>query len=199
MTTPPKKIDRRVQKTHNLIRTASIEIMKKKGFTAMTVQDITNCANINRGTFYAHFSNKYELLNELVHERFQDLLAFKLPNATRWNKETLHLLIQIVLEHYKDVYRQCEPAEVVDLLIEGATKEELVKLLLEWLREMGNAETKWQVPIETIARVVSWTILGAAAHWSHERNNIPSEQIADDVLLVLIQGVGILVPNVLPE
>jgi AcrR family transcriptional regulator len=48
MATSPKGTDRRVQKTRNLIRSASIEIMKEKGFTAMTIQDITDRANVNR-------------------------------------------------------------------------------------------------------------------------------------------------------
>jgi AcrR family transcriptional regulator len=59
MATPPKGMDRRVQRTHQLLRQAAIETMKEKGFVAMTIQDIADRANVNRGTFYAHYPDKY--------------------------------------------------------------------------------------------------------------------------------------------
>ena len=48
MATPPKGMDRRVQRTHQLLRQAAIETMKEKGFLALTIQDIADRANVNR-------------------------------------------------------------------------------------------------------------------------------------------------------
>lgn len=196
MATSTKHKDRRFRKTRNLLRLASIEVMREKSFSAMTIQDIADRANVNRGTFYAHFADKYELLKELIHERFQYLLSNKLP--PQWNNRTLHIIIQIVLELYEDIYRQCEPPEVIDPIIEKASREELTKLLLIWLKEKDDDQKNWQVPMETIARVISWTILGAAAHWSQERT-VSLEQAANEVLLVLMEGVARIVPKELTE
>src|SRR3984893_2571845 len=106
MATPPKGMDRRVQRTHQLLRQAAIETMNEKGFMAMTIQDIADRANVNRGTFYAHYPDKYALLDELIHDQFQSLLKKSLPAEPRWNKQTLHLLVKVVLEHFEDEYRQ---------------------------------------------------------------------------------------------
>lgn len=190
MATPPKGTDRRVQRTHQLLRQAAIETMKKKGFLAMTIQDIADLANVNRGTFYAHYPDKYALLDELIHDQFQALLKKSLPLEPRWNTQTLRLIVKIVLERFEDEYHQCDPVEVVDPLIERATKEALTDLLVTWLKQEKSAGTHFRVPVETIARVVSWTILGAAAHWYQEGIKLSAEQVADDVLLIIMEGVA---------
>lgn len=189
MATPPKSMDRRVQRTHQLLRQAAIETMKKKGFLAMTIQDIADGANVNRGTFYAHYLDKYALLEELIHDQFQALLKKNLPSEARWNKQTLRLLMKVVLEHFEDEYHQCDPKEVVDPLMERATKDALADLLLAWLKQEKSAGTNFRVPVETIARIVSWTILGAAAHWCQEGVKLSAEQVADDVLLIVMEGI----------
>jgi AcrR family transcriptional regulator len=195
MATPPKSKDRRVQRTHQLLRQAAIDTMNEKGFTAMTIQDITDRANVNRGTFYAHYPDKYALLDELICDQFQALLKKNLPPEPCWNKQTLRLLVKVVLEHFEDEYRQCEPSEVIDPLIERATKDALANLLLTWLRQEQRAGAHFRVPIETIARVVSWSILGAAVHWYQEGIKLSAEQVADDILLIIVEGVARLAPD----
>src|SRR5579883_3517635 len=105
MATPPKNMDRRAQRTRQLLRQAAIETMKEKGFLAMTIQDIADRATVNRGTFYAHYPDKYALLDELIHDQFQALLKKSLPPEACWNMQTLRLLMKIVLEHFEDEYR----------------------------------------------------------------------------------------------
>ena len=61
MATTPKGIDRRVLRTRRSIMQASREIMREKGFDAMTVQDIADRANVNRGTIYLHYMDKYDM------------------------------------------------------------------------------------------------------------------------------------------
>lgn len=190
MATPPKGMDRRAQRTHQLLREAAIETMKEKGFLAMTIQDVADRANVNRGTFYAHYPDKYALLDELIHDQFQALLKKSLPPEPRWNTQTLRLLVKVVLEHFEDEYRQCDPAEVVDPLLERATRDALANLLLTCLKQEQSAGTDFRVPVETIARIVSWTILGAAAHWYQEGIKLSAEQVADDVLLILMEGIA---------
>lgn len=190
MATPPKTADRRVLRTRQSLRQAAIETMNEKGFMAMTIQDIADRANVNRGTFYAHYPDKYALLDELIRDQFQALLKKSLPPEPRWNMQTLRLLVQVVLEHFEEEYRQCDPAEVVDPLIERATRDTLATLLLTWLKQEKSAGASFRVPVETIARVVSWTILGAAAHWYQEGIKLSAEQVAHDVLLILMEGVA---------
>src|SRR5438046_8703795 len=55
-------IDRRIQRTQELLKTALMSLIQEKGFEALSVQDIIDRANVGRATFYAHFDNKEDLL-----------------------------------------------------------------------------------------------------------------------------------------
>ena len=63
-----KKTDIRIVKTRRAIQAAFLELMKEKGFAAVTVKDIIQEAEINRSTFYAHYEDKYDLLENIEND-----------------------------------------------------------------------------------------------------------------------------------
>jgi len=56
------KLDRRKERTRRLLRDALMELIVEKGYEAITIQDITERANVARPTFYLHYKDKDELL-----------------------------------------------------------------------------------------------------------------------------------------
>ena len=56
--------DLRVRRTRKLLQQAFIECTIEKGFAALTVRDITERAMVNRSTFYRHYLDKYDLLEQ---------------------------------------------------------------------------------------------------------------------------------------
>jgi AcrR family transcriptional regulator len=67
----PIRGDLRVQRTRNLIVEALIELTIQKGFAAVTVQDIVKRAGINRATFYRHYQDKFDLLDQYAQAVYQ--------------------------------------------------------------------------------------------------------------------------------
>jgi len=65
--------DLRVIRTKQSIRDAFIELLEEKGFEAITVKDITTRAHINRGTFYAHYQDKFDLMTKCEEEIMFDM------------------------------------------------------------------------------------------------------------------------------
>ena len=63
----------RTAQTRARIKRALIELIGEKGFDALTVSDITRKAQINRGTFYLHFVDKYDMLEKLEDELIASL------------------------------------------------------------------------------------------------------------------------------
>lgn len=63
--------DRRVQRTRKLLQEALIELTIQKGFAAVTVRDITEYAGVNRATFYRHYQDKFDLLDQYAQEVYQ--------------------------------------------------------------------------------------------------------------------------------
>ena len=140
------------------------------------------------------------LVDAFVREDFQRLLANTLPTTSRWDRRTLHLLIHTMLSHFERKYRhQQHVPQTVAPLVERAIHEELTALILTWLKQHGGKEASWRVELETVARVMSWSIFGTVIQWSQEETTISLEQMANDILLVVLDGVAQLVPDVLPE
>lgn len=187
MATTPKGTDRRVQRTRQLLKQAFLEVVREKGFTAISIQDITDRANVNRGTFYAHFTDKYALLETVIYEEMQRIVIDSFPPVSQWDKSTLQLFIRTVLDYFDERCGQCHLPESIAPQFERAAHEELARLLLEWLKQNGAACS--QVPLATIADVMGWTILGAAAQRCHNTTTTSSEQMADAILRMMLEGV----------
>ena len=62
------KIDRRRRYTLSAIREAFFALLAEVGFAKITVADICRRADINRGTFYLHYEDKFVLLDALIDE-----------------------------------------------------------------------------------------------------------------------------------
>jgi AcrR family transcriptional regulator len=63
--------DLRVKRTHQLILEAMIELTAQKGFAKVTVRDIAKYAGINRATFYRHYQDKFDLLDEYAQTLYE--------------------------------------------------------------------------------------------------------------------------------
>lgn len=55
-------LDRRTQKTKNLLWESFVNLVLEKGYDSVTIQDIITRANIGRSTFYSHYESKENLL-----------------------------------------------------------------------------------------------------------------------------------------
>lgn len=55
------KTDRRIQRTRDLLQKALMDLMRQRGYEAITIQDIADRANVSRTTFYVHYTSKDDL------------------------------------------------------------------------------------------------------------------------------------------
>jgi AcrR family transcriptional regulator len=67
------KVDRRIAKSQEAIKNAVIELMSEKNFDDITIQEISDRANVSRGTIYLHYLDKYDLLDKLITEHIEEL------------------------------------------------------------------------------------------------------------------------------
>ncbi|MER5850736.1 TetR/AcrR family transcriptional regulator [Streptomyces sp. NPDC002012] len=64
--------DRRVRRTHRALRAALVDLVLERGFHALSVEEITERADVARATFYAHYRDKEDLLLGIVRDLAED-------------------------------------------------------------------------------------------------------------------------------
>ncbi len=76
------KLDRKTRYTRMVLQDSLIELMKEKPISKITIKELCESADINRTTFYAHYTDQYDLLRKIedetlswVKERLCDLLG----------------------------------------------------------------------------------------------------------------------------
>lgn len=191
MRTPIESTDRRVRRSSRMLKEAFLELMREKGFSSITVQDIADKADMNRGTFYAHFPDKYALLESSIRGKFLKALNRELPPAAGWNAAHLRLLVRCVLEHFKNMHGRCYPADTVNPLFEHVVQEELRALLAHWLREARANSPEWPVSADVLALMTSWGIFGAAVDWSRGNGKRTAEEMAEKVVEAIMDSGGL--------
>ena len=67
--------DRRVRRTRRALREAMLDLMEEKGYDQVTVEELTDRADIGRTTFYLHYSAKQDLLLEQFGELLDQLVV----------------------------------------------------------------------------------------------------------------------------
>ena len=68
-----KKEDRRVRRTKKLLTQALTELLQKKQVNEITVKELTDLADMNRGTFYMYYKDIFDMLEKIEDELFQKL------------------------------------------------------------------------------------------------------------------------------
>ncbi len=174
----PEKLDPRVKRTRQMLIQALIDLIKEEGFQAISVQDLSERAGINRATFYAHFQDKFALLEYFIREGFQQEIDRRMLNSCKFSLQNLRTMIVAVCEFVTKAHSNCVPSQnQYESLIESEIKNQVYQLLLEWLKQFGSGTSP-----ELTATAVSWAIYGLASQWSHEKDRPAVEAFADQVL-----------------
>ena len=102
-----EKVDLRTRRTKTQIEMAFFRLLKKKGFKALTVQDISKSAGVGRSTFYSHYYDKYDLLEKLVSTYTDQFAAvvrqrFNIKDSNAAS-ETIKMLLLVLREYQEDL------------------------------------------------------------------------------------------------
>ncbi|RFB13512.1 TetR/AcrR family transcriptional regulator [Bacillus sp. HNG] len=72
--------DKRVKRTKETFRQVLLSLLEEKSFHEITITEIVRAADFNRGTFYAHYETKEDLLDEIIEEMFEEMTdAYRKP------------------------------------------------------------------------------------------------------------------------
>ncbi|MFC4411684.1 TetR/AcrR family transcriptional regulator [Chungangia koreensis] len=128
--------DKRVRRTKEKFREVLLSLMEEKGFDEITITEIVKAADFNRGTFYAHYEQKKDLLEEIIEEMFEKMMeAYRKPyrNLTMIDFDKISSSSIILFDHF------LENKRFYKLMLNPNTNfnfhEKLIRKLNELFRE----------------------------------------------------------------
>ncbi len=135
------KTDRRVKRTRALLRQGLIQLMENKDIKDISVKELSDLADINRGTFYLHYSDIYDLLEKIednLFTEFNAILDRDMPEGAS-NRSTKSMILDIFtyLEKNRDITRVMIGPHG-DLAFVNRLKE-LVRIRLQQIHEPAQA------------------------------------------------------------
>ena len=173
-----EKLDPRVKRTRRLILKSFEDLLAEKGFETISVQDVTDKAEINRATFYAHFQDKYALLDYSIGQMFRHEIEKRTLDACHYTPDNLRNLILAVCDFLSNMHSECaQPHQQFESLTEGTIKNILFELLSHWLKQTGT-----KISTDIPATVATWAIYGLASHYSHMKKRPALEKFVDEAL-----------------
>ena len=186
-----ENLDPRVRRTRQSILQAFTDLVDRKGFQATSVQDITEQAGINRATFYAHFPDKYALLQHSIEQEFRQEVQKRMLNACQFSNHNLQELIVAVCEYVATTHARCQATEQhFQSLVATQVRTQVHRLLTAWLEKTPTLANP-SVTKEQAATAASWAIYGLATEWSRARRQPPVEQYSAEVLPLVAANLGL--------
>jgi AcrR family transcriptional regulator len=162
----PRKTDRRIERTRRLLSEALISLILERGYDTITVQDITDQANLSRATFYLHYRDKEELLLASLQTIYDGLTesirAFQMNDILDDRHEPMLLAFQHAAEN-RDLYRVMLRARSANAVTEGI-RTYAAERILESLERTTRYMTL-RVPREVVAHHMAASLIGLITWW----------------------------------
>jgi len=195
---PDKHLDRRVRRTRRALQEALINLVLEKGYDAVTIEEITDRADLGRTTFYLHFRDKEELLLHAIDTICDDFIKKhqSLMELVDIPKDTIHRLslslderilyhIFIHAKEHANLYKvmmRGEGGAMVSQRLGNIIKDETLKRLKK------NKRLEMKVPLEVFAVYFAGTLMGLVTWWLEEDMPYPIEEIVNHFQQLFIFG-----------
>ncbi|WP_229683258.1 TetR/AcrR family transcriptional regulator [Virgibacillus oceani] len=100
-------MDRRKKYTRMVLKDSIMKLLKEKQISAVTVKEICELADINRSTFYAHFSDQFNLLEQIEEELIEDMSMYL--SSYNFEKEDDALkMTEKLIEYFASKKDECQ-------------------------------------------------------------------------------------------
>ncbi len=166
-----RQLDRRIQRTRPLLQEALFHLIIERGYERITIADITERANLGRTTFYLHYRDKEDLLQESIKALLHDL-HLDVELATE-EPCTYHMVSIRIFQHvarrqqlYQAMLKEAGPTRALEDVMRTYFTELCQRFLQGDRLKLGNPSV---VSSEIIAVHAAGSLLGLLSWWlNHE-------------------------------
>jgi AcrR family transcriptional regulator len=173
--------DRRTQRTRKMLSDALLALIEERGYDSITVQQITNRANLGRATFYLHYKDKEQLLLDTLQGLHNDLEQQLSPltfEDLATGNATLSTTVFHHVARHQDLYRvllsERGAAFARHFLTTYITRQAASRGVIGLLSTLQEFESA--VPLSFLAEYISGTLMTAISWWlDHGMPKTPEE------------------------
>ncbi len=179
-TGPLSRHERRRLQTRKLLMQTTLELVLEKGYDAISIQDITDRADLGRGTFYIHFKDKEEVVWTVFRDLFQELEQEAHKKLDRRMPQVEYYGLLNIFRHAgknRDLYRAMFGSHGSALLTARA-QDYLAQAFLYDIRNAPPPEVNFNLPEEVEAQMLTGAISRLLSWWLETRNDYTPEQMA---------------------
>jgi AcrR family transcriptional regulator len=166
------KMDRRQLRTKQLLRKTLFVLMEEKAIESITVTDISNRADINRGTFYLHFRDVSDMLEQIKEEMFEKIRKVVIQMDLRElmeyasKGEPYPILVKIFEEFVSNAdFFKAIFGPNGDMSFARRLKEFMSNHIFNKLTYLQPQDENLLVPRDFIIAYMSSANLGVVLHW----------------------------------
>lgn len=172
--------DKRIRRTKKLLRQALTRLMQQKDFQSITVTDVVREADINRGTFYAHYRDVYDLRDKIEAEMiadFRGMIATIRPSETATLRPVLGRLMDYLEEN----------REIVTALIKVNAPDGFGKKMIVVIEECRMELFPYRsIEDAYAARFLATGAIGMIEKWITEAQPIPKTEMINLIAKLLV-------------
>jgi len=182
MNTPPlSRHQRRRQQTHKLLIQTTLQLVLERGYDAITIQDITDQADLGRGTFYLHFTDKEDVVWTAFRELFEEFERDAHQRYDRRMPQVEYYGLLNIFRHaavHRDLYRVIFGRQGSAMLSARAQDFLASAFLYDIRTAPPPPDVDFHIPEEIEAQIVTGIITRLLFWWLETPHNYSPEQVA---------------------
>lgn len=162
-------MDRRVRRTRRQLRDALLALVMESGYENVTIQQITDRADLSRATFYLHYKEKDELLADSLESLFDELVASLDTSLIDldWQKPS-HQSSSVVFEHvslYKDLYTSLFLGDRSVTYVSNRAINYIADVIEENIKALLPQDMPSLTPTHTVAHFAAGAMFALMLQW----------------------------------
>lgn len=184
-----EKTDRRIKYTKMVLKQGIVNLLKEKPISKITVKEICEEADINRATFYAHYTDQYDLLKQIENDLMADINQYLNNISFHGNESELFQRMYKIFDYIND------NSELCSVLLGENGDSEFQKDVMTMLQKQFISEWTKKKGIQTLDAeyIYSFIIIGCIGlvhMWLKDGMKKSAREMAELLIQLTSQGLS---------
>lgn len=170
--------DRRARRSRRLLKESLLEQLRHKPLAEISVRDVTDGADMNRGTFYLHYTGTAELLESVEAELMEELQGLIDQHIQETRAEgTVYPVLEPLLDFVLEKREICElllhRSDGFMLALQRLIRRNGAPLIEAWFHPRDGERTDY------LLSFLTWGVIGLLKEWFDKETRLSREELLE--------------------